>query len=413
MKISKGKLSSLFIAGLVLGSLTLVDNVKADTTSADDGQAQVTAVTADTNDASATATGQNNATQPVYNALQTNEQTTVNSAATAASNPVASTGPQTSATQASANVDTQAVAVDVLTELNNLRSQNGLPKLNNVDVLNGYAQNRADMQVGRGSINHDYWSSSAMAPYNYNNKEALGSWDVASLPNDPYQIAVHFINNFYTEQKAPEGDFGHRKAMLDPYVSSVGVGVSIGNGLFVVALEYGSDATANNSYNQTDMSNYNASYSYGYANPSQYDKSSLNDEDHTTFTKVYTPNDFNVVVDVLDTTANMVDKNGNVYSSPRLSPYSQWYSDILALINGQAYFRVSKDGFVSANDVRASSYMDMTATIPQSVAVYNDNFQPTGAYTTANVPYHVDRRSINGQFLRVGYGQWILNSYGM
>lgn len=411
---SNSKFSTLFIAGLVLGSIALAQNdAQADTTDSSNHANVVSSVNKNTDEVStADLETQNNVPdQPnltTESADQSGDTTIVgDSNENTATTPVQAN--QTAATQASSYMDTQAVAADVLSELNNLRAQNNLAALSNVDSLNGYAQSRADVQVGRGGVSHADWSSDAMAPYNNDAKEALANWDLASLPNDPYQVATHFIKNFYTEEKAPEGTFGHRKALLDPYLSTVGVGVSIGNGIMVVALEFGNDAATESSYDQQSVQSYNETFKNGFANYSKYDKSSLNDTDHTTVTANYIPYDTNGIVSTFGSLVNMVDRNGNVYDSPRLGPWTSWYTDILARINGQLYFRVSNNGFVSINDVRASAYVDLYLTTPQPLEIFNDNLNSTGQYTQANKEYHVDRRTMDGSALRIGEGQWVPN----
>lgn len=410
---SKGKFSTLFIAGLVLGSIALTqNNAQADTVDSNVNANAVSAVKADAAEVPATnlEVSDNGADQ---SAVLTTSPAQTGDEAAATSNDAAATtsaqADQTASTQASIYMDTQAVAANVLSELNNLRAQNNLPAINNVDSLNGYAQSRADVQVGRGGVSHADWSSDAMAPYDHDAKEALANWDIASLPNDPYQVAVHFIKNFYTEEKAPEGTFGHRKALLDPYLSNVGVGVSMGNGIMVVALEFGNDAATESSYDQQAVQSYNDTFKNGFANYSRYDKSSLNDTDHTTKTDNYVPFDTKGEVSTFDSLVDMVDRNGNVYDSPRLAPWTTWYTDILARINGKLYYRVSNNGFVSINDVRASAYVDLYLSTPQPLEIFNDNMVSTGRYTQPNTEYHVDRRTMDGTALRVGEGQWVIN----
>lgn len=177
------------------------------------------------------------------------------------------------------NIDLASVKLAMLNELNRLRSQNDLKPLTSVDVLNNYAQARTDSFITSGGVDdHSNWHSANMYPYNYTAEENIAQMPFSMIGStDPLIIAEKITDEFYSETYDSNPDFGHRKNMLNPYISYVGIGVSVSNtGMIYFSQEMGNDQESYSKYDPTDVKDYYMTKYNDYANPSKYDLADAN-----------------------------------------------------------------------------------------------------------------------------------------
>src|SRR5699024_6911005 len=265
---SKTKKTAILLAASALLATSLGGNIAyADTTATTTDSTTLTTST-DKSDGSsvATATNDNDTENVVSNSTTKNSDQTTST--TDANN-------NTATTQAAYNkIDTAAVRVAMLAELNRLRAQNNLQPLTSVNTLNAYAQSRTDSFLGSGGVdNHAGWNSANMYPYNLTAEENIAQMPYSMLgTTDPTVIAQKITNEFYSEMYDPEPNYGHRKNMLNPYVNFVGIGVSIAdNGMVYFSQEMGNNQETYSKYDASDVYAYYLTNDNDYANVSQYD----------------------------------------------------------------------------------------------------------------------------------------------
>ncbi len=357
-----------------------------------------------------TITSESNAqTTEVASSNTTTQNTTDNSATTAK-------------TQANSQVDVAAIKAAMLSEINSLRSQNGLNSLTQVGVLNSYAQQRTDLFAsnGTGIDNHVGWDSSKMAPYNLTAEENIGQLPMGTLTNDPTSIAKTITEEFYNEKNDAIPNYGHRKNMLNPYVGYIGFGITIGtNGMIYFSQEIGNDATYAAKSSFSDRNTYYYTTFNDYANVSKYDAvdsdrlSSSSAADYTQNGSKYIFSDLRGGVSTRDSYVSMYDRDGNIYNNLKLAPGTDWSSDIVSIINGTYYLHVSSNGFVKAADVLpwATFLAGESITAKKNATVYDDYGKATTRTVPSGSTWSTDRRSIdfgtNTKYYRIGNNAWL------
>jgi uncharacterized protein YkwD len=346
--------------------------------------------------------------------VQTANQSSANDSAT------------TAKTQATTAVDASAIKTAMLSEINDLRAQNGLNALTEVGVLNNYAQQRTDSFAGNGTgiDNHVGWDSSNMAPYNLTAEENIGQLPLGTLSNDPTEIAKTITQEFYNEKNDTIPNYGHRKNMLNPYVGYIGIGVTIGtNGMIYFSQEIGNDATyaAKSSFNDRNV--YYLTTKNDYANASKYasvdaerNNSNAAADYQAKSDNSYVFSDIRGGASTRNSYVNMYDRDGKLYTNLRLAPGTDWGSDIVAVINGSYYLHVSNNGFVKAADVLpwASFLAGKVITANNNAVIYDDYGNPTSRTVSTGSRWATDRRSIdfntNVKYYRIGTNAWLLES---
>lgn len=285
--------------------------------------------------------------------------------------------------------------------LNRLRSQNDLKPLTSVDVLNNYAQARTDSFITSGGVDdHSNWHSANMYPYNYTAEENIAQMPFSMIGStDPLIIAEKITDEFYSETYDSNPDFGHRKNMLNPYISYVGIGVSVSNtGMIYFSQEMGNDQESYSKYDPTDVKDYYMTKYNDYANPSKYDLADANRKgaDYTQ-RKDYTTADLRGGVTTKNYVTPVYDRYGNKSKDLELAPNSDWISDIVATINGKKYYHVSTNGFVSAADVLpwAKFLYGSSVTATTDAKVYDNNGNFTGKIVPKDSKWIMDRRAVN------------------
>lgn len=335
-----------------------------------------------------------------------------------ASNTDTANNKQTAITQSKASdIDVNAVKEAMLTEINRLRSQNGLNPLISVDVLNTYAQSRTDSFTNTGVDDHAGWDSAKMYPYNQSAEENIAQTPLSIMgTNDPTTIAQKITTEFYVEKYDPEPNYGHRKNMLNPYVNYIGIGVTVANGMIYFSQEIGNDQAANDKNDANDMYNYYLTNNNDFANVSNYD---LADSARESTNPDYVSRDNYTTLDLrggVTTKGNYVsvyDRNGNKYDSIALQPHTDWASDLIAIINNNIYFHVSTNGFVLADDVLpwATFLAGTIVRTNTNAQIYDDYGNPTGQYLASGSDWITDRRSTNlttgSKMYRVGTNAWL------
>lgn len=299
------------------------------------------------------------------------------------------------------NIDLASVKLAMLNELNRLRSQNNLKPLTSVDILNNYAQARTDSFITSGGVDdHSNWHSANMYPYNYTAEENIAQMPFSMIGStDPLIIAEKITDEFYSETYDSTPDFGHRKNMLNPYISYVGIGVSVSNtGMIYFSQEMGNNQESYSKYDPTDVKDYYMTKYNDYANPSKYD---LADTDRKgadyTQRKDYVTADMRGGVTTKNYVTPVYDRYGNKNKDLELAPNSDWISDIVATINGKKYYHVSTNGFVSAADVLpwAKFLYGSSVTATTDAKVYDNNGNFTGKIVPKDSKWIMDRRAVN------------------
>jgi len=336
-----------------------------------------------------------------------------------ATNDLDSPNRTTTTTNATAkdNIDTAAVKAAMLSELNRLRSQNGLTQLTSVDVLNNYAQVRTDSFISTGNIdNHAGWKSINMYPYNYTAEENISQMPFSMIgTTNPTAIAQKVTHEFYSETYDSEPNYGHRKNMLNPYINYVGIGVSVSStGMVYFSQEMGNDQAAYSKYDPADVNKYYLTKYNDYANVSKYDLADTKktSADYTSRDD-YETADIRGGVTTKDYLTPLYDRYGNKSDELQLSPNSDWLSDVIGIINGKYYYHVSTNGFVSADDVLpwASFLYGYSITTTGVTKVYDNSGNYTGKTVEPNSRWIVDRRAVNpitqAKMYRIGTNAWI------
>ncbi|MQS44221.1 CAP domain-containing protein [Lactobacillus salsicarnum] len=323
-------------------------------------------------------------------------------------------------TQASSSYDVAAIKSEIINETNRLRSQNGLNPLTDIGFLDTYAQKRADTLSDANSLDyHKGWSAIPMAPYNQDAEENILLMPIANIDGNASTIAKGVIKEFYQEKNDPDPNYGHRKNLLNPYVGFMGTGVTItSGGVIYVAQEMGNDDNYAERSSILDRNKYYYTHDNYYSNVSKYDLS--NSERNTgnaaqdyTQTNNYTFVDLRGGVSTLDNFVNIYSKNGKQYTNVRLAPNTDWYSDIMAIINGTYYFHVSTDGYVLATDILpwATFLHGKIIRANSNAMIYNDYGNPTTDHVSADTKWSTDRRSINltanVKYYRIGTNAWL------
>lgn len=412
---SKTKRAAILLAASALLATSLGGNIAyADVTANNNAP---TAATTDTNTNSsnetnvATATNSNSDTnnQVVNN---TTTKTTNNSTTTTSDN-----ANNTATTQGTYNsINVAAVRNAMLNELNRLRAQNGLTALVSVGALNNYAQSRTDGFTNTGVDNHAGWNSNNMYPYYLDAEENIAQMPFSMLgTTDPTIIAQKITHEFYSETYDPEPNYGHRKNMLNPYINYVGIGVSVSaNGMVYFSQEMGNDQTSHSKYSASDIYAYYLTNENDYANVSKYDLADSNKKSADYVTRDnYNTADLRGGITTKNQTTAVYDRYGNKRADFSLAANSSWASDMIAIIDGNFFYHVSTNGFVSANDALpwATFLAGSTVTATTNAKIYNNNGFYTGHTVNQGSKWIVDRRANNPltgvKMYRIGTDAWI------
>lgn len=407
---SKTKKTAILLAASALLATSLGGNFAyADTTATTDPTVSNTTANND-NSSVATATNDNNQENVVKNSTTNDNQ------ATSSTDNSETTG--TATTQASyQKIDTAAVRVAMLAELNRLRAQNNLQPLTSVNTLNAYAQSRTDSFLGSGGVdNHAGWNSANMYPYNLTAEENIAQMPYSMLgTTDPTVIAQKITNEFYSEMYDPEPNYGHRKNMLNPYVNFVGIGVSIAdNGMVYFSQEMGNNQETYSKYDASDVYAYYLTNDNDYANVSQYDiaDAKKTDADYQNRDN-YKTADLRGGVTTKNQVTHLYDRYGTQRTDLALAPNSEWISDMIAIIDGNFYYHVCTNGFVAANDALpwATFLAGSTVRTTANAKIYDNAGNYTGNTVNNGTEWIVDRRAVNPltnvKMYRIGTNAWI------
>ncbi|GAB5058135.1 hypothetical protein COSHB9_25250 [Companilactobacillus alimentarius] len=413
---SKTKRAAILLAVAALLTTSLGGNiVYADTNSdVNNSTTSVTTADSDTNKNVETATNNNSDTNNQVVNPATSTSSDANSSVTTNTNSANGVA-KTQSTYS--NIDIMAVKTAMFNELNRLRSQNGLMPLSEVAELNNYAQKRTDSFIQTGSVdNHAGWNSADMYPYYLDAEENIAQMPYSMINStDPTVIAQKITHEFYSETYDPEPNYGHRKNMLNPYINYVGIGVSVGSdGMVYFSQEMGNNQASHSQYNANDIYAYYLTNENDYANVSKYDlaDSGRTNPDYTNRDN-YSVADVRGGVTTKDKVTPIYDRNGNKRVDLSLAPDTSWASDIIAIIDGNFYYHVSTNGFVSANDALpwASFLAGTTVTATTTAKVYDNNGNYTGATVAPKSAWIVDRRAVNPltnvKMYRIGTNAWI------
>ena len=422
---SKTKRAAILVAASALLATSLGGNiVYADTTSTDaSNNTSVTNTTATSGDTTTTDTGTSVSTATNNNSDTNNQvvnpatKTPSNDTTNVTNSDTTNASTSTAKTQSTYNsIDIVAVKTAMLNELNRLRAQNGLSALSPVTALNNYAQSRTDGFTSTGVDNHAGWNSANMYPYYLDAEENIAQMPYSMLgTTDPTTIAQKITHEFYSEMYDPEPNYGHRKNMLNPYINYVGIGVSIGSdGMVYFSQEMGNDQAAHSKYDASDIYSYYLTNENDYSNVSKYD---IADTGRTNAD--YASRDNYAVADIRGgvTTKNKMtpiyDRNGNKRVDLVLGPDTSWASDIIAIIDGNFFYHVCTNGFVSADDALpwAKFLSGTTVTATTTAKVYNDSGNYAGYTVSRGSSWIVDRRAVNPttnvKMYRIGTNAWI------
>ena len=407
---SKTKKTAILLAASALLATSLGGNLAyADTTATTDPTVSNTTANND-NSSVATATNDNNQENVVKNSTTNDNQ------ATSSTDNSETTG--TATTQASyQKIDTAAVRVAMLAELNRLRAQNNLQPLTSVNTLNAYAQSRTDSFLGSGGVdNHAGWNSANMYPYNLTAEENIAQMPYSMLgTTDPTVIAQKITNEFYSEMYDPEPNYGHRKNMLNSYVNFVGIGVSIANnGMVYFSQEMGNNQETYSKYDASDVYAYYLTNDNDYANVSQYDiaDAKKTDADYQNRDN-YKTADLRGGVTTKNQVTHLYDRYGTQRTDLALAPNSEWISDMIAIIDGNFYYHVCTNGFVAANDALpwATFLAGSTVRTTANARIYDNAGNFTGNTVNNGTEWIVDRRAVNPltnvKMYRIGTNAWI------
>lgn len=407
---SKTKKTAILLAASALLATSLGGHLAyADTTATTDPTVSNTTANND-NSSVATATNDNNQENVVKNSTAKDSQTT------SSTDNSETTG--TATTQASyQKIDTAAVRVAMLAELNRLRAQNNLQPLTSVNTLNAYAQSRTDSFLGSGGVdNHAGWNSANMYPYNLTAEENIAQMPYSMLgTTDPTVIAQKITNEFYSEMYDPEPNYGHRKNMLNPYVNFVGIGVSIANnGMVYFSQEMGNNQETYSKYDASDVYAYYLTNDNDYANVSQYDiaDAKKTDADYQNRDN-YKTADLRGGVTTKNQVTHLYDRYGTQRTDLALAPNSEWISDMIAIIDGNFYYHVCTNGFVAANDALpwATFLAGSTVRTTANARIYDNAGNFTGNTVNNGTEWIVDRRAVNPltnvKMYRIGTNAWI------
>lgn len=107
---------------------------------------------------------------------------------------------------------------DMLAELNRLRVENGIQPVMANEQLSNFSQQRAQSLKKQGYLSHNgWWLESHPQGYAAENIETA-----FNLYNNK-KNALNAISEFYDDPGNP--NLGHRKSMLNPYFTQVGIGI--------------------------------------------------------------------------------------------------------------------------------------------------------------------------------------------
>lgn len=235
-------------------------------------------------------------------------------------------------------------------ELNRLRQQNDLPILQVDSQLEDFSQQRAQDLAQQRSLSHDNnWGTFHPNSYTGENLERI--MDTGNVR----QNVVNALAFFYDDYGNP--DYGHRKNMLNPLYTQVGVGIAqSGDGVLYLVQTFWTPDTTNWSITQQQQAQ--AYYQYTQASglaaeyPSTYDLSQK--EDWWQYPqKNSTSAMFRLqgVVQTLQVTP-VFDHTGQKITQRFLPNASQWYTNCFKMIGGQPFYQVAADEWLPARVVK-------------------------------------------------------------
>ncbi|MFD1472015.1 CAP domain-containing protein [Companilactobacillus mishanensis] len=248
-----------------------------------------------------------------------------------------------------------AIQSAILNELNNLRAQNGLSPVTEVSPLVNLAANRASHLSAMGALDHHAgYNYKDGAPYTAVAGENIGYWYNSSI-TDPTEIAKQIITNLYDDNGI--ATFGHRKNMLNPYFTHVGIGVTINpsNGYIFYTQEFGTmsnEITANVNAVR-NYSAYTGAIGLSSEFPTKFDPSisSSSTNSNTSSNSVYPgATKINAIITPVRLTTLYTSPAGKK-SNRSIAGNTSWYTDQV-FIDGQGnhWYRVSTSEWAEVND---------------------------------------------------------------
>ncbi|UQS82090.1 CAP domain-containing protein [Bombilactobacillus folatiphilus] len=255
------------------------------------------------------------------------------------------------AQQVTAAVDTASYQAALTQELNRLRSQNQLATLQMNSQLNTFSQERVEQLMQEHSLSHDgHWGE--IYPDMYSGENLVRILDTGNL----WQNVVNATAFLYDDYGNP--DFGHRKNMLNPLYTDVGLGIakSTSGTLYIVQTFW-----TPNSQRWTAAQQQTAQDYYQYTKkqgldelryPSHYDLAGQEDwfsyPQWENNPQVY---DLDGVVQVQQNTV-LYDAAGQPILSRVLPAQSAWYTNRFLMVNNQPFYQIGQNQLVRADAVR-------------------------------------------------------------
>lgn len=110
-----------------------------------------------------------------------------------------------------------------------------------------------------------------------------------------------------------------------------------------------------------------------------------------------------------DTPGDLVEAEGNSESDRELKPATDWKSDQYTYINGEKYYRVATNEFVSANRVYEYKNINDSLTTKSAVSLYNERGQNLSSELPVNTTYKIDLVvAIDGQnYYRIAENEFV------
>ncbi len=126
--------------------------------------------------------------------------------------------------------------------INSIRNQNGLPSFEEEQVIDNYAQQRAEDLAKTGELSHTGFEGSKIAPYSWSTAENL-SVPISSKSGRDALVEVSNSSIIGLWKDSGTANFGHRKNILSTFVNKIGVGIAKVNGQdkYVVVENFGMD----------------------------------------------------------------------------------------------------------------------------------------------------------------------------
>ena len=129
-------------------------------------------------------------------------------------------GNQTGLVTHAAELDIDKINQLIIEEVNNLRAQNGLNPVVRDEVLMNYAKGKASVQAVQGYLDHESGDPIPQEGYSLTAENLAQNYLWATEE----ETAIEFVKQYYIDEGVPT--LGHRKNMLNPYITRIGVGIA-------------------------------------------------------------------------------------------------------------------------------------------------------------------------------------------